>query len=199
MLTLTSAVETPWHRLPAAGKLVALCGFTMALFALDGAVALGLALGVVVLLHLPGGRAFLGQGLRLLRPLWPFVLLVGLWHLWTRTPEAGAVVILRLAAAVMAANLVTMTTRLSDMIAVVERLARPLGRLGLSPRRLALAIALVIRFVPVLSARAAVLAEAWRARAARRPGWPLVVPVTLAALDDAEHVAEALRARGGAG
>jgi biotin transport system permease protein len=104
---------------------------------------------------------------------------------------------LRLVTAVALANLVTLTTRLDAMMAVVERAARPLERFGLSPRVLAVAIALVIRFTPVLLLRAGQLMEAWRARSPRRPGWRVVVPVTLAALDDAEHVAEALRARGG--
>jgi biotin transport system permease protein len=199
MLTLTSPVETPWHRVPAGVKLAALCLFTLMLAALHAPWGLGVALAVVVALHLPGGWVLLRAAARMLWPLWPFVVMVGAWHLWIGAPAAGLAVVLRLVAAVAAANLVTMTTRLSDMIVVVERLARPLERLGLSPRRLALAIALVVRFVPVLSERAAQLAEAWRARSARRAGWPLIVPVTLAALDDAEHVAEALRARGGVG
>jgi biotin transport system permease protein len=45
--------------------------------------------------------------------------------------------------------------------------------------------------------RMAALNDAWRARSARRAGWRLAFPATLAALDDAERVAEALRARGG--
>lgn len=199
MLTLTSPVETPWHRVAAGWKLGALCLFTVGLFALDGLWALAGALAVVVSLYARGGGVFLRAGVRMLRPLWPFVVIAGAWHGWIGMPGAGAAVVLRLVAAVAAANLVTMTTRLSDMIVVVERLARPLERLGLSPRMLAMAVALVIRFVPVLSERAAQLREAWRARSARRAGWPLIVPVTLAALDDAEHAADALRARGGVG
>jgi biotin transport system permease protein len=134
----------------------------------------------------------------MLRPLWPFLLLLALWHLWTGDTATGLAVGLRLVAAVAAANLVTMTTRLSDMMAVLERLAAPLARVGLPPRRLALALALVIRFVPVMTDRLASIREAWRARSPRRPGWQLLLPATLAALDDAERVAEALRARGGA-
>ncbi|MEY4698506.1 MAG: hypothetical protein RIT14_2934 [Pseudomonadota bacterium] len=198
MLTLTSPVETPMHRLPAGVKLAALCLFTVLLFALSTPAALAVAGLVVAGLHLPGGWPFARAGLRLLRPLWPFVVIVAVWHGITGDPRGGAVVILRLAAAVAAANLVTMTTRLSDMIAVIERLAAPLTPV-LPPRVLALAIALVIRFVPVLAQRASQITEAWRARSPRRPGRHLLVPVTLAALDDAEHVAEALRARGGAG
>ncbi len=199
MLTLTSPIETPWHRWPAGAKLAALCGFTVLLFALASPVALAACLAAITALYLPGGPAFLRLGARLLWPLWPFVAIVGLWHLWTGDGQGGLAVILRLLTAVAAANLVTMTTRLSDMIAVIERLSAPLARLGLPPRTLALAIALMIRFIPVLSDRLSQISESWRARSPRRPGWRILTPATLAALDDADHVAEALRARGGAG
>jgi biotin transport system permease protein len=199
MLTLTSPIETPWHRWPAGAKLAALCGFTVLLFALASPVALAACLAAITALYLPGGVAFLRLGARLLWPLWPFVAIVGLWHLWTGDGQGGLAVILRLLTAVAAANLVTMTTRLSDMITVIERLASPLARLGLPPRTLALAIALTIRFLPVLSDRLTRIAEAWRARSPRRPGWRILTPATLATLDDADQVAEALRARGGAG
>lgn len=197
MLTLTSPVETPLHRIPAGWKVLALCLFTAVLFTLDTPWMLAAALAVLAGLHLTGGRVFLRSAVTMLWPLWPFIVVVAVWHLWTGAPEAGAIVILRLVAAVAAANLVTMTTRLSDMIAVIEWLAAPLQRFGLSPRVLAVAIALVIRFTPVFFFRAAQLTEAWRARSARRVGWRYVLPVTLLALDDADHVADALRARGG--
>ncbi len=147
-------------------------------------------------LHLPWGARFAAHAARMLRPLWPFVLVVALWHLWTRDLAGGAVIVLRMVAAVAAANLVTMTTRLSDMLAVFEWLARPLAPV-LPPRRLALAFALVIRFIPTLALRLTQIAEAFRARSPRRPGWRVLVPATLAALDDAEQAAMALRARGG--
>lgn len=199
MLTLTSPVETSLHRLPAAAKLAALCLFTVLLFRLDSPVPLAVALVAVAALHAAFGRLFASHALGLLLPLWPFVLVIALWHLWLHDMSRGATILLRLVAAVAAANLVTMTTRLSDMIAIVERLAAPLGRIGLSPRNLALAIALVIRFLPVLSHRMGQITEALRARSPRRAGYRVLVPATLAALDDADHVAEALRARGGAG
>ncbi|MDR7125906.1 energy-coupling factor transporter transmembrane component T [Pseudotabrizicola sp. 4114] len=198
MLTLTSPVETPLHRLRAGVKLAALALFTFALFWTRSPLWLGVALGLVIAVYLTGGTIFARHGARMLRPLWPFIAVIALWHLWQDDLSGGAVVLLRMVAAVAAANLVTMTTRLSDMITVLERLARPLSPL-LPPRRLALAIALVIRFIPVLSERAAQLSLAYRARSGRAPGWRLFAPVALAALDDAECVAQALRARGGAG
>jgi len=199
MLTLTSPVETPLHAVPAGAKLLALCLFTLALFSLTSPLAVGVAAGALALGHLALGSVLTRAALRLLWPLWPFLLVVAVWHGATGDLSGGAVILLRLLTAVAAANLVTMTTRLSDMLAVLEWLAAPLARFGLPARRFALAVALVIRFVPVLSDRVGLIRTAWRARSPRAPGWRLLIPVTLAALDEAEHVAEALRARGGAG
>lgn len=199
MLTLTFPHETPLHRLPAGAKLAALCLLTLLLFRLNGVVPLAACAVAVAALHGLGGMALLRRGAAAIRPLWPFAVVLVVWHGVTGDLAGGGVILLRLVTAVAAANLVTMTTRLDAMITVVERLAAPLARFGLPPRRLALAIALVIRFIPVLSDRLAQIRDAWRARSPRGPGWRILLPTTLAALDDADHVAEALRARGGAG
>lgn len=199
MLTLTSPVETWAHPLPAGLKLGALALATTALFSLSGVLPLALAFAATLTLVATGGRNFAGAVLRLLWPLWPFVAVVAVWHLWTGGLAGGTVIILRLLTAVTLANVVTMTTRLSDMIAVFQWLARPLAPLGLSPRRLALALALVIRFIPVMLDNLTRITDAWSARSPRRPRWRVLVPATLAALDDADRAAEALRARGGAG
>ncbi len=178
---------------------MALAGVTVGLFQLVTPLALAAAALAVGVLLASGGRVFLHESLAMLRPLWPFVLIVALWHLFTRDLSGGAVVILRMGSAVAAANFVTMTTRLSDMLAVIERLLSPLRRVGLKPRPLALALALVIRFIPVTLTRIEAITLAFRARSPRRAGWRILMPATLAALDDAERVADALRARGGAG
>lgn len=197
MLTLTSPVETWAHRVPAGPKLAALAVGTTGLFLLNAPLPLAGALLATVALYLTGGREFARAGLRQLVPLWPFVVIVGLWHLWTGDLAGGAVILLRMVTAVALANFVTMTTRLSDMLAVFELLARPLAPI-LPPRRLALAFALVIRFIPVMLDRMGQVRQSWSARSPRPPRWRVMVPTTLAALDDADRVAEALRARGGA-
>ena len=197
MLTLTSPGDSWLHRVPAAAKLAALAVATTGLFTLGGLVWPLLAVLLTGALYLSCG--LLRYGAARLLPLWPFLLVLALWHGWTGTLAEGGTVALRLIAAVAAANLVTMTTRLTDMISVAERLASPLRHLGLPSRTLALSIALVIRFIPVLSDRVGTLRLAWSARSARRAGWAILVPATLAALEDADRVAEALRARGGAG
>lgn len=197
MLTLTSPVETWMHRRPAGAKLAALSLATLGLFWLpDPRVMAGA--GVITLgLYLSGGRDFARGGLRPLRMIALFAALILAWHLWTGEARLGLVIALRLVVTVALANLLTATTRFDDMMEIATRLLRPLRRLGLNPAQLAFAGVLVLRFTPVLITRGEALAEAWRARSRRRPGWPLMLPWILCALDDADHVAEALRARGG--
>lgn len=197
MIALTSPVETPYHRLPAGLKLAALCLFTFAIFLAEG-LALHLAgLALVAGLYLVGGLRFARAGVAMLRVLVPFLVIIALWHGLTGAFAEGTMLALRLLAAVGLANLVTMTTRLDDMIGVLRWLTAPVRRFGVRTGALELAIALVVRFTPVLAEKGGLLAEAWRARSPRRPGWRIVAPFALLAIDDADHVAEALRARGG--
>ena len=196
MISLTSPVETWAHRIPAGAKLLALSIATLALFLLEPFMIAVATLAVAVL-YLSAGLTFAAQGLRHLRMLWPFLLLIAVWHGVTGQAQAGAAIALRLLAALALANFVTMTTRLTDMIAVLTWLLAPLRRLGLSTRAVELAIAMVLRFTPMLVENGQRLAMSWRARSRRRPGWRIVMPMAALALDDADHVAEALRARGG--
>jgi biotin transport system permease protein len=197
MISLTSPVRTRAQDWPAGAKLAGLCLATLALFHIDDPRPLLAVLCAVLLLYALPGPAFLRAGLRQLRLLWPFVLVVAVWHLWTGALEEGAAIVLRLVSAVALANLVTMTTRLSEMIEVVRRLTAPLRRLGLRSHVLELAIALVIRLTPVLVQKGGHLSDAWRARSPRAPGWRIILPFAVLAMDDADQVAEALRARGG--
>ncbi|WP_260261736.1 energy-coupling factor transporter transmembrane component T family protein [Vibrio intestinalis] len=197
MISLSSPIETRAHNWSAGLKLGALCLATLVLFYVDNLIFHGLFLASVLVLYALPGKAFFTSGLRYITVVWPFILVVGLWHIWTQEITLGVTIIIRLVSAIALANLVTMTTLLSDMIDVVRYLARPFQRLGLNTRALELAIALVIRMTPVLLTKGQNLSWAWKARSNRRSGWRIILPFTVVALDDADHVAEALRARGG--
>ncbi|WP_324751827.1 energy-coupling factor transporter transmembrane component T [Roseovarius sp. Pro17] len=197
MISLTSPVETRAHGWRAGAKLGALCLATMGLFAMSSLAGHVAAFAGMLALYAAPGTVFFRSGMVRLRVLWPFLAIILVWHAVTATPGQGAVIALRLVTAVGLANLVTMTTRLSDMIGVVRWLAAPLRRLGIDTRALELGIALVVRFTPMLAGKGVQLTRAWRARSPRRPGWRIVLPFTLCAIDDAEHVADAIKARGG--
>ncbi|MGB7268973.1 MAG: energy-coupling factor transporter transmembrane component T [Albidovulum sp.] len=197
MISLTSPVETWAHRWPAGLKLILLSAATMVLFTRqDLAFHASVFAGCLALYALPG-QVFLTSGLRRLAALWPFLAVMVIWHLVTGDILEGGVIVLRLLSAVALANLVTMTTRLSQMIEVVKWLSAPIRWFGFNTRALELGLALVIRFTPVLAEKGSQLSQSWRARAVKRANWRIVIPFTVLAIDDAERVAEAIKARGG--
>ena len=132
-----------------------------------------------------------------MRPIVVFAAIILLFHVLTSDFTAGLSIIFRMLTLVALANLVTMTTKLNEMISVVEFCLIPMAKLGINTRVFGVATAMVIRFTPVLINKASALRESWRARSAKRAGWRIVMPLFLTAVDDADRVAEALKARGG--
>ncbi len=197
MLSLTSPVKTPFHGIRAAPKLVMLCLATIVLFQVKTALPLALAAACVALLYLAGGTIFARVGLRRLKPLWVFAVVILIWHLATDALADGLVILLRLVAIVGLANLVTMTTRLDALTDTAIMALEPFRRFGVNPAVVGFSVGLVLRFIPVLIAKANCMLVAWKAKSARHPNWRILLPILLTTLDDAEHVAEALRARGG--
>jgi biotin transport system permease protein len=82
----------------------------------------------------------------------------------------------------------------------VERVCAPLARVGVSPGRIGLVLAMALRFIPLLAERAARVREAHAARGGSLRGVrgtaALVVPLLVQVLRLADAVAEALDARG---
>lgn len=198
MISLTSPYKTRAHNWPAGVKLAMLFAATLGLFLMDSLATQTVACVAALLLYRLPGQGFFRDGIRHLRIVLPFVAIVLIWHLVTDDLAAGVRITLRMVTAVALANLVTMTTTLSELTELLHWLCTPLRRLGLRTGALETGIALLIRFIPVLIERAKLLFQSWRARSERRPNWQIVMPMLLMALDDAEQVGEALRARGGA-
>ncbi|NCV11055.1 MAG: energy-coupling factor transporter transmembrane protein EcfT [Rhodobacteraceae bacterium] len=199
MLTLTAPQKTIFHEFSAGQKLLALCVVSTALFQIESLTVLACLTFAVIALYLSQGLSFAKFGVSMLWPLWPFVLIIVLYHGITHDIAAGGEIILRMLIAVALANLVTMTTALNDMIDVLMGLLRPLNWIGISTKPVALTIALFIRFIPTLIERGITINAALRARSTGKSGWRIIVPLTLSVLNEAEHVANALRARGGVG
>lgn len=183
------------HRLPAGVKLIGLAALSVLLVPVGDPFVLVLALAVVVIVYASFGRLGVAR-LFQWRPLLPVLLMIGALQLWAASFEVAAASILRILLMVLLADLVTLSTRLQDMMDALMVVLRPFERLGLDARRLSLAVALVLRFVPVLVAGWHGRAEAWRARSGRRPGLALVGAFFAGVLKNADQVAEALEARG---
>lgn len=197
MIGLYLETRSPLHLVPAGWKLLGLALASLALFPLDDPLVLLVCLAVSL-----SGYALLGrQGLSALAALRSLALILAFvlgLHALLGSVETGLLVSLRLATLFLLASLVTLTTRMDEMIDALRPVLRPAAWIGLSERRLALAIALVIRFTPVIVDMGSRLQEAHRARSGRKGHVKLVAPLCLQALNAADHVAEALAARGGA-
>lgn len=197
MISLSSPVKAPWNAWRAGAKLAMLCVATTVLFVQSTLWFQVTAFLICVAIYAIPGRVFLSNGLRRLTFLWMFLAVIFVWHALTATLVDGAVIALRMLTAVALANLVTMSTKIAEMIDLINWLLMPLRRLGLRTRPFEIAIALVVRFTPVLVQKGSALSDAWRARSPKSPRWRIIFPFTVLAIDDADHVAEALRARGG--
>src|SRR5699024_6029456 len=122
-------------------------------------------------------------------PLGVFQVLVAGW--------ARAVVIVGvIVALVLLANLVTLTTRTSDLVDVVVRVAGPLRRVGIDPERVGLALQLAIRAVPLVIDLARRVREAQHARGLTASPRAFAVPLIVGARRRADDLGDALAARG---
>jgi biotin transport system permease protein len=183
------------HRVPAGPKLAAVAILSLLVLPIDDWRLLASGLAAVVLVYGTLGREAL-QRITTLRPLLPVIVAIGAIQGLAESWPAGAVSMLRLVLMVLVADLVTMTTTLRAMMGAIGPLLRPLRHVGLDPERLSLAVALVLRFVPVLLAQWQGREEAWRARTSRRMPLRLIALFVAETLVMADHVAESLDARG---
>jgi biotin transport system permease protein len=191
---------SPVHRAPAGSKLLALAGMSVLLFAVPTlAVVAGALVGVVavglVVARLPA--SVLTRQARSV--LWWLVALFVL-HTLVTDVGTGTVTVLRLLTLVLAAAVVTATTRVTAMVAFIERVCWPLQFVGVRPARIGLAIAMAVRFIPLISERADRIREAQAARGGSVRGvrglTTTVVPLLVQVLQLAHTVSEALDARG---
>ena len=196
MLSLYLPGTSPVHRAPAGAKLAVLAGLGAGLFAVSRVEVVAAALVVVLALGLLVARLPAGALWAQLRPVWLVLVALLGFHLLVTDAVTGAVAVLRLVTLVVAAAVVTATTRVTALVAVVEWLVRPLQVVGVRPARVGLVIAMTLRFIPVVAERAARIREAQAARGAHRTRLVAVVPLLVQVLQLAHTLSEALDARG---
>ncbi|TYC72260.1 energy-coupling factor transporter transmembrane protein EcfT [Stappia sp. BW2] len=184
------------HRLPAGLKLLAIALASLLLLQYTSFWVLLPALGAVLLCYASLGRDGLAQ-LKLLRAMSYLLAALLVLHWVSGSLLEGVAMILRLAIMILSANFVSVTTRMDDMLDAVLPLFKPLEIFGFSPRKPALGVALVLRFAPYMLVVFAQLREAWQARTGTRNSWRLLAPFAIQSLSMSDHVAEALKARGG--
>ncbi|MCG7421673.1 energy-coupling factor transporter transmembrane protein EcfT [Micrococcus porci] len=209
MLSLHVPGDSPLHRCPAGAKVAALAVWALVVtLAPVSALTAGASVVVGVGAYLLGFG--LRRGVRLLaadlRGLWVFyaVLFAAQW-LFTDLPTA-ALTTARVLGLVLAAQVLTRTTRIAEMAGVAEAVLGPvtripwlgprLARAGVRPDRVGLAMGLVLASVGHLRGLAEQIRAAQAARGVRMAPWAWVLPLLVLSLKHADDVGDALAARG---
>ncbi|SFT76097.1 biotin transport system permease protein [Actinopolyspora lacussalsi subsp. righensis] len=187
--------RSPLHRLPAGWKFLGLLVFAALVVVFDRPWQLTGFTGVVCAGYAVA-RISPGLVLRTMRTVLVLLGVVFALQWWLLGVESAVVVCLRLLVAIGAANLFTLTTRVDDLVAAIERAASPLRRVGVRPEMLGLLVGLTIQAVGALSVIARQTREAQRARGANRSVAAFAVPFLIRTLRHADELGEALAARG---
>jgi energy-coupling factor transporter transmembrane protein EcfT len=214
--------NTVVHRLDPRVKIVAVIALSLVIF---GATPAEIALiSFFLTAVLRTARLTLAQTLAAVRPVAIFMALIFLMHLFLTegrplislsplplriTQEGlaqGAYVTWQFAGLVIGAAVLTMTTLPSDLVGGIERLLRPLARVGIPSQDIAVMIAMAFRFMPMLLEEYDRIRTAQMARGAdftsgnlvlrTRAVAALAVPLLSSAFRRADDLALAMEARG---
>jgi len=183
------------HRAGAGLKLLGLLVFSTVLVARQSPVTLLACSAVVVVLY-----TVAGFGVRTLAAqVWPLrwiVVLLLPFQWWTAGWQVAVTVVGTLVVAVVGAALISLTTRVTDLLDVIARLLGPARAIGVDPERVALLLALTIRAIPVIAGTLSEARDARRARGLEHSTRALVTPIVVRTIRHADRVGEALAARG---
>lgn len=102
----------------------------------------------------------------------------------------------RVSLVVLLAALVTLTSPMSALLDVIERLLSPFARFGVSPTKISLLLSLTITTIPVIASLFGQIREAMIARGGPRMSFRMVLPLLVVSLQHGDQLSDALRARG---
>ncbi|WP_194763269.1 energy-coupling factor transporter transmembrane component T family protein [Microbacterium sp. UFMG61] len=183
------------HRMGAGVKLALLAALAIVLSVYPhdaGSIAVALlGVGGLYLLARIPVRAFSAEVWRL---RW-LVLILGVALWFFASPLIAWISVARIVALVLLASLLTMTTRMGDLLAVLYRGLGPLSRVGVDVDAVAMTLSLALTMIPVVASFAGAVRDAERARGVRL-GVRGVVPLMVRTLRHADDVGDALAARG---
>jgi biotin transport system permease protein len=196
MGSLYSEHRTWLHGVPAAIKLLLFALLGTAQYATHNITLLAVGATASVLLFVSLGKA-IWTARKLVSSVILASLLILLFHLFMQQAALGWISILRLLSASLLGIALTLTTRTAELLDVLERLLSPLQRLGLKTERLALQLAMMLRFTEHFFVVWKRLDDAHRLRTGKAGGISLLAPLTIHMLTSARRVADTLEMRMG--
>ncbi|OFT49885.1 cobalt ABC transporter permease [Corynebacterium sp. HMSC06D04] len=188
--------DTFIHRLPAWVKFVVLIAFIISTTIFAKTIPVAVVCAVVTLAVYPLARIPARVAWNQLYP--PLYLLVALAALqwWQQDLETAVTTFFSIYAAIVAAVLLTLTTKVSEMMESFEKALAPLGKLGLPVENISLAMSLTIRLLPLMLGTVQEVMDARKARGAGTSLLAFGTPVVIRSIRRARAMGEALQARG---
>ncbi|MEZ2121114.1 MULTISPECIES: energy-coupling factor transporter transmembrane protein EcfT [unclassified Corynebacterium] len=184
------------HRFSPSWKFAALIsyivGSTLFIKTVSGAVICVIAVSILVAAARIPVRVAWGQ-------IWPALPLLGFFaafQWWQQDFHSAALVFLLITSSIMAATLLTLTTRVSAMMDALQESLRPLERLGIPAGKISLAMSLTIRLIPLQLATVREVLDARKARGATVSVTAFGTPVIIRSIRRAQQISDALLARG---
>ncbi len=187
--------ETWLHRLGVGWKYLLLLVLTLPVLVVAQPVPSLLALAGAALL-LASTRVGARLAFALPLALWVLLAVLAGYQLLVGRPDLAVVVAVNLVTAIYASRLLTLTTPGPVLIDALVAALRPFRRAGVNPERVGLAIAIMVRSVPMLLDTVTQVRLAARARGRDRNLFALVTPVVVRAVGQAQATGAALAARG---
>ncbi|OWU83098.1 cobalt transporter [Oceanicola sp. 22II-s10i] len=185
--------NSPVHRARPGVKLALLAVFCTAVFILDDPLVTAMSGALVALGYAAAGLRPRHAWTSLRPALWPLVI-VFLAQLVLADAGTAMFVTGRFAVLILAASLLTLTTRAVDLTDSLR-----VGLERLSPRipadRIALAVSLCLRFIPLVRTVLEDIRRAQWSRGLERRPLALLVPLIVRTLRTADEMAEAIEAR----
>lgn len=187
--------KSPVHACPAAVKLAGLLVAGVLVFVVSDLLLLGggllASVGLVILTRIPA--RYVAQ--RCL-PFFAMIVLFFVAHAVLTSVETGLVTVTRFAIMILLGLLLAMTTRLSDLVATLERLLAPLRVFGVNPEKVGLVLSMTIRFIPLVAEIYREIAAAQKSRGLEHNVLALMIPLFVRLLQRADTISDALTARG---
>ena len=195
MISVYSSDLTWLHKIRAGRKLLFLMLTSVFILPIKEVQILCCFLLFVIILYFSLGKSF-WKKIILIRPIIPLLVIILLIQVWMGSFWDGIGIICRLVAMILLANLISISTRMTDIIAAIEPILKFFGIFGISSKYLSIAVALCIRFVTVFFQLWNDLDFAYRARTGKKGGLRLILPFIIQVMKVSEIVGDALTARG---
>ncbi|EJF75381.1 energy-coupling factor transporter transmembrane protein EcfT [Bartonella alsatica] len=194
MISLYLPQDTFVHKLRPGVKLLFLTVCATILFMVSSIPILLIFLLFVALLYRVAKIPF-SNVLKQLKAMSLFLILIFVFQIIFKNWLTGFEIILRFTSLVFFASLVSLTTKVSDMVSTIETWLQPFRHVGINSSKFSMVLSMAIRFIPVVGKKLNEVNEAQRARGLDTNIFALAMPLIIRTIRMASEVAEALDAR----